>query len=298
MIIRTAQPTSGSLTVLVVEDEPLLAFEVLDELARLGQEGVGPVMAGRDVMAVHEERRIDFAFVDINLLDGRTGIDVGRYLKVHGTPYAFLTATGFGWGNRGCRQAVCSRRAEVPSEVSLRYCLGHSGRQQRSAVGSGAPVRSRTAPQPYYSRTSLMRGRAKSRLKGKRIVVLQGDRVIRYRLQREFQSVDTVVPGPATGAVAALELNYAGLPDRAVPDARVDARTSCAVAEFLWLRAVPFTFMTREVMLAMPSEFQGRRVGTGTSVTDIADAHFGRSMNKSRSHCATIFVAHRRERQP
>lgn len=50
-------------------------------------------MAGRDVMAVREERRIDFALVDLNLLDGRTGIDVGRYLAVHGIPYAFLAAS-------------------------------------------------------------------------------------------------------------------------------------------------------------------------------------------------------------
>jgi len=94
VIIRTAQPKSGRrLTVLVVEYEPLLAFDLLDELAVLGHEGVGPVMAGRDVMAVREERRIDLALVDINLLDGRTGIDVGRYLAVHGIPYAFLTAS-------------------------------------------------------------------------------------------------------------------------------------------------------------------------------------------------------------
>lgn len=92
---RPAQHKSAAdrLTVLVVEDEPLLAFEFSDELALLGHKTVGPVMAGRDVMAAREERRLDLALVDIHLLDGPTGIDVGRYLGIHGIPYAFFTAT-------------------------------------------------------------------------------------------------------------------------------------------------------------------------------------------------------------
>lgn len=81
------------MTVLVVEDEPLLAYELSDELSILGHETVGPVMSGRDVRTVLEERRVDFALVDVDLLDGPTGIEVGCHLRSRGIPYAFLTAT-------------------------------------------------------------------------------------------------------------------------------------------------------------------------------------------------------------
>jgi CheY-like chemotaxis protein len=97
MTIRNEGPTPAlngpALTVLVVEDEPLLVYELFDELAQLGHIVVGPVMAGRDVIAAIEERPIDFALVDVHLLDGPTGIDVGRHLSSRGIPYVFLTAT-------------------------------------------------------------------------------------------------------------------------------------------------------------------------------------------------------------
>lgn len=95
MIIRRQRPegtsTNRGLTVLLVESDPVCTYQLVDELASLGHEVVGPVMAGRDGMAVREERPIDFALVDVHLPDGPTGIDVGRYLGVHGIPYAFFT---------------------------------------------------------------------------------------------------------------------------------------------------------------------------------------------------------------
>jgi CheY-like chemotaxis protein len=97
MVLKRERPTrqqaDTALTVLVVEDEPLLVYELFDELAQLGHVVVGPVMAGLDVIAAIEERPIDFALVDVHLLDGPTGIDVGRHLSSRGIPYVFLTAT-------------------------------------------------------------------------------------------------------------------------------------------------------------------------------------------------------------
>jgi CheY-like chemotaxis protein len=97
MIFKRERPTSQSaeaaLTVLVVEDEPLLAYELFDELAQLGHDVVGPVMAGRDVIGAIEERPIDFALVDVHLLDGPSGIEVGRNLCSRGIPYVFFTGT-------------------------------------------------------------------------------------------------------------------------------------------------------------------------------------------------------------
>ena len=97
MMIRLLRPQPSSprksITVLVVEDEPLLAYELSDELSILGHETVGPVMSGRDVPTVLDERPVDFALVDVDLLDGPTGIEVGFNLRSLGIPYAFLTGT-------------------------------------------------------------------------------------------------------------------------------------------------------------------------------------------------------------
>lgn len=124
-----------------------------------------------------------------------------------------------------------------------------------------------------------MRGGEQSRLKGKRILVVDADEAIRDRLRSELQSSGAAVLGPTGSAVAALELIYAELPDGALLDASLDAETSFAAAEFLWREAVPFVFFTSGAPLEMPPEFLGRSIGRDASATDIARALFGRSMS-------------------
>lgn len=124
-----------------------------------------------------------------------------------------------------------------------------------------------------------MKPREQSRigLLGKRILLLERAAATGKRLGQELQSFGATVLGPASSAVAALELIYARPPDGAVLDAALDAQTSYAVAEFLWRERVPFVFKTRDVTLAMPPEFQTRRVGQEATVSQIAEKLFGRS---------------------
>lgn len=79
------------MNVLIVEDEVLLALELESELESAGHEVVGHAMSSRDAMAIVESNRPDFAFVDIHLLDGPTGVDVGRRLALESIPYVFMT---------------------------------------------------------------------------------------------------------------------------------------------------------------------------------------------------------------
>ena len=128
-----------------------------------------------------------------------------------------------------------------------------------------------------------MKGREKSRLNRKRILVLEADRATLDRLRRELQSCGAAVLGPTGSAVAALELIYAELPDGALLDASLDAQTSFAVAEFLWREAVPFVFFTSGAALVMPPEFLGRSIGREASAADIAGALFGHPTNTRRN---------------
>ncbi|OLP57692.1 response regulator [Rhizobium rhizosphaerae] len=77
--------------ILIVEDEALLALELESELQSAGHEVVGHAMASDEARHLAERCRPDFAFVDIHLVDGPTGIDVGRHLRDQGIPYVFVT---------------------------------------------------------------------------------------------------------------------------------------------------------------------------------------------------------------
>jgi CheY-like chemotaxis protein len=127
------------------------------------------------------------------------------------------------------------------------------------------------------------KSRGKFHMRGKRILVLETEGETRKRLELELRDLGAAILGPAQSAVAALELMYDRSPDGALLDARLDAQTSFAVAEFLWREAVPFVFTTSGMALDMPPEFLGRSVSKETPLTDIAEALFGRSANRTHS---------------
>jgi DNA-binding LytR/AlgR family response regulator len=77
--------------ILIVEDEALLALELESELEAAGHTIVGQAMSSRQARVLADQTRPDFAFVDIQLIDGPSGIDVGRYLAELGVPYVFVT---------------------------------------------------------------------------------------------------------------------------------------------------------------------------------------------------------------
>lgn len=79
------------MNILIVEDETLLALELQSELEDAGHAVIGHAMSSRDALSLVEACRPDFAFVDIQLLDGPTGVDVGRQYAQLGIPFVFVT---------------------------------------------------------------------------------------------------------------------------------------------------------------------------------------------------------------
>lgn len=79
------------MNILIVEDEALLALELESELEAAGHTIVGQAMTSREAITLADRECPDFAFVDIHLLDGPSGIDVGRHLTKKGISYVFVT---------------------------------------------------------------------------------------------------------------------------------------------------------------------------------------------------------------
>jgi two-component SAPR family response regulator len=79
------------LKVMIVEDEMLLAMELESEIEMAGHQVTALAMSSDQARKELAATRPDFAFVDIHLMDGPTGIDVGRELASAGIPYVFVS---------------------------------------------------------------------------------------------------------------------------------------------------------------------------------------------------------------
>lgn len=98
--------------VLIVEDDPFVALDlesiVQDALEAMAQDApeaqvhVAPSLAdARNVMHAADFHAADFAFLDIDLMDGRV-FEIARLLRERSVPFAFVSA---------------SARAEVPQAL-------------------------------------------------------------------------------------------------------------------------------------------------------------------------------------
>lgn len=79
-----------SCRVLVVEDEIFVAIEIEGVVQDLGYLPIGIAADSRTALALAEHAEV--ALVDLNLIDGATGIDVGRTLADKGITVLFMTA--------------------------------------------------------------------------------------------------------------------------------------------------------------------------------------------------------------
>ncbi len=77
--------------ILIVEDEALLALELEFEIEAAGHEVVAQAPSYTAAIDVIDRDEPEFAFVDIHLLDGPRGVDVGYYLSQRQIPYVFVS---------------------------------------------------------------------------------------------------------------------------------------------------------------------------------------------------------------
>jgi CheY-like chemotaxis protein len=79
-----------SCKVLVVEDEIFVAIEIESVLHDLGHQPVGIAADSRRAMELAKDAEV--ALIDLNLVDGPTGIELGRQLAGDGITVLYMTA--------------------------------------------------------------------------------------------------------------------------------------------------------------------------------------------------------------
>lgn len=88
---RFAAAGSLSMRVLVVEDEPLLAMLLEQNLLELGHELAGLAATVPQALSVLEQTEIDCALLDFSLGHEATSVPVAERLQSNGTPFCFLS---------------------------------------------------------------------------------------------------------------------------------------------------------------------------------------------------------------
>jgi DNA-binding response OmpR family regulator len=78
---------------LIVEDEPLVAFDLENALTHADYTVVATVDRYRDAMAVIESEPLDLILSDVKLTGKRDGVDLARDVKPRGIRLMFVTAS-------------------------------------------------------------------------------------------------------------------------------------------------------------------------------------------------------------
>lgn len=79
--------------ILVVEDEPFIAFDITDAVEDAGGAPIGPAMSVAGALQLLAKEHVDGAILDVNLLDGDVGPVIAR-LRSKGIPFLIHTGAG------------------------------------------------------------------------------------------------------------------------------------------------------------------------------------------------------------
>ena len=124
-------------TVLIVEDEFLIALEMQEVVNELGHQCVG-IADDMESAISHASETLDVALVDVNLADGATGPQIGRKLcSDYNVEVIFVTANPqqLGDGVEGAIGAL-----EKPVDVSvLKEVLDYAIKLRRGAAPTPPP---------------------------------------------------------------------------------------------------------------------------------------------------------------
>ena len=80
------------LTILVVEDQALVAMQLSFLIEDAGHSVCGWATDLKEALAISQSVAVDLAFVDVHLADGPTGVDLAAHLATLNVPVVFMTA--------------------------------------------------------------------------------------------------------------------------------------------------------------------------------------------------------------
>ena len=91
--IGTIKKAATGRTALMVEDNIVLAMDMVESLTRLGAERVETAGTVEEALRAAKRERFDFAVLDMNLR-GTVSFEVAEYLRSEGVPFVFVTGYG------------------------------------------------------------------------------------------------------------------------------------------------------------------------------------------------------------
>jgi CheY-like chemotaxis protein len=92
---RRVPPVAGRARILVVEDEAIIAMDLISTLRRLGWRVVGTAATGADSIVQAGAEQPDIVLMDIRLRGPMNGLEAADEIKARwGIPIIFLTAYG------------------------------------------------------------------------------------------------------------------------------------------------------------------------------------------------------------
>lgn len=123
--------------VLVVEDEILVAMAFEGLLHDLGHQPIGIAATSRQALEFADEAEL--AFVDLNLADGPTGVELGRTLAGRGVTVVYMTANPeqLGDGVPGTIGVI----AKPASNTELRQVIDYAIAVRRRTEAAEKPPR-------------------------------------------------------------------------------------------------------------------------------------------------------------
>lgn len=90
---RTELNDQAATTVLIIEDEPIIAFDLCDIVTDMGHKVVGTAATRAEAVSLARRKRPGIVLADIQLGDGSSGIDaVSDILRARDVPVVFVTA--------------------------------------------------------------------------------------------------------------------------------------------------------------------------------------------------------------
>ena len=112
-------------SILIVEDEVIVAMELANRLGRLGYEVIGITERGEEAVVLARERRPDLVLMDIRLAGPMDGIEVAEQIRRDcDIPVIYLTAHSDGDTLERAKHSAPSGYLRKPfDERELEICL-------------------------------------------------------------------------------------------------------------------------------------------------------------------------------
>ena len=108
MSLDEPPPTRAVRTILIVEDEPLIAWSLADMAEDLGYDIIGPVATELEALDEVTRQRPDAILMDLRLSGGGSGLSAARRIREAAeTPIIFCTAYA---GEAGLREEMMAVR--------------------------------------------------------------------------------------------------------------------------------------------------------------------------------------------